>query len=116
MELLVIPVFMLFFNLNLFNILLPLLGIVLLGTVGFITIGAFFSAMSVNTRLRELMLPVLIFPLIIPVIYNSVKICTAIMEGKGIVDYKFSLQLLISFDIIFLAVCAVLFEYLIEDS
>ena len=116
MELFVIPVFILFFNLNITEILLPIIGVVILGTIGIISIGTFFSAMVVNTRLKELMLPVLIFPLIIPVIFNSVKICTAIIEGKDFYHYKSSLQVLISFDIIFLTICAVLFEYLLEDN
>ncbi len=116
MELFVIPVFILFFNLNILDIILPVIGIVVLGTIGFISVGTFFSAMAVNTKLRELMLPVLIFPLIIPVIFNSVRICSSIMEGRELAYYKSSLQVLVSFDIIFVVICAVLFEYLIEDS
>ena len=116
MELIIIPLFILFFNLDLSTKLIPVLGIVALGTFGFIAIGTFFSSMALNTKMKELMLPVLTFPIIIPVIITSVKICSSILEGKDFSHYKSSLQVLITFDIIFAVACAVLFEYLIEDS
>lgn len=116
MELIIIPVFILFFNLDFFSELIPILGVVALGTFGFISIGTFFSSMALNTKMKELMLPVLTFPIIIPVIITSVKICSAILEGKDFIQYKSSLQVLVTFDIIFAVACAVLFEYLIEDN
>lgn len=116
MELIIIPVFILFFNLDFFSELIPILGVVALGTFGFISIGTFFSSMALNTKMKELMLPVLTFPIIIPVIITSVKICSAILEGKDFIKYKSSLQVLVTFDIIFAVACAVLFEYLIEDN
>ncbi|MGH7884498.1 MAG: heme exporter protein CcmB, partial [Thermodesulfobacteriota bacterium] len=116
MELIITAVFILFFNLDFLSSFFPVLGVVALGTVGFISIGTFFSSMALNTKLKELMLPVLTFPIIIPVIITSVKICSSILEGKELDYYKSSLQVLVTFDIIFVAACAVLFEYLIEDS
>lgn len=122
-ELFILPLFLLFFLLNAKGIslsltgeILPFLGVVVLGTIGFVSLGTFFSSMALNTKLRDMMLPLLVFPLIIPVVITSVGICSSILEGKPFGYYAFSLQVLVSFDIIFVLLCSLLFEYLIEDS
>ncbi len=122
-ELFIIPLFFLFFlsssdlvSISLADALLPFFGVVALGTLGFVALGTFFSSMAFNTKLRDMMLPLLVFPLIIPVVITSVGICSSILEGKPFSHYAFSLQVLISFDIIFVLLCSVLFEYLVEDS
>ena len=122
-ELFILPLFLLFFlfdakgiSLSLTGTVLPFLGVMVLGTIGFVSLGTFFSSMAINTKLRDMMLPLLIFPLIIPVVITSVGICSSILEGKPPGYYAFSLQVLVSFDIIFVLLCSILFEYLIEDS
>ena len=122
-ELFILPLFLLFFlfdakgiSLSLTGAVLPFLGVVVLGTIGFVSLGTFFSSMALNTKLRDMMLPLLVFPLIIPVVITSVGICSSILEGKPLDYYSFSLQVLVSFDIIFVLLCSLLFEYLIEDS
>lgn len=122
-ELFILPLFLLFFlldakgiPLSLTGAILPFLGVVVLGTIGFVSLGTFFSSMALNTKLRDMMLPLLVFPLIIPVVITSVGICSSILEGKPFGYYAFSLQVLVSFDIIFVLLCSILFEYLIEDS
>lgn len=114
-EAIILPIFVLFFNYNLFGNFSPLLLVIFLGTVGFVSVGTLFSAMSVNTRLREVLLPVLLFPVIIPVIISSVKLIGAILDGKSIGEAGSSLQILVSFDVIFLVVCTIVFEYVIEE-
>lgn len=122
-ELFIFPLFLLFFlpdvngvSLSLAGSILPFLGVVVLGTIGFVSLGTFFSSMALNTRFRDMMLPLLVFPLIIPVVITSVGICSSVLEGSPPADYAFSLQVLVSFDIIFVLLCSVLFEYLVEDS
>ena len=122
-ELFILPLFLLFFlfdakgiSLSLTGSVLPFLGVMVLGTIGFVALGTFFSSMAINTKLRDMMLPLLVFPLIIPVVITSVGICSSILEGKPPGYYAFSLQVLVSFDIIFVLLCSILFEYLIEDS
>jgi heme exporter protein B len=114
-EAIILPIFVLFFNYNLFVNFFPLLLVILLGTIGFVSVGTLFSAMAVNTRLREVLLPVLLFPVIIPVIVSSIKLIGAILDGKPIGGAGSSLQVLVSFDIIFLVVCTMVFEYVIEE-
>jgi len=114
-EAIILPIFVLFFNYNLFGNAVPLLLVILLGTIGFVSVGTLFSAMALNTKLREVLLPILLFPIIIPVIVASVKLCSAILNGRPINEAGSSLQILISFDIIFLVVCAIVFEYVVEE-
>ncbi|HVY55736.1 MAG TPA: heme exporter protein CcmB [Thermodesulfobacteriota bacterium] len=112
----IVPMFVLFFNLGFSDTILPLIPVVLLGSIGFVAIGTLFSAMAVNTRLREVLLPILLFPIIIPLIVSAVKLSGLVLEGKPLSQGASALQLLIAFDIIFIAACAVVFEYVIEES
>lgn len=114
-EAIILPIFILFFNFNLFSDVIPLLFVILLGTIGFVSVGTLFSAIALNTKLREVLLPILLFPIIIPVIVSSVKLSSSILNGRGIGETGSSLQILVSFDIIFLVLCAVVFEYVVEE-
>lgn len=114
-ELITLPLFMLFFNLGFGSYLIPLLLIVFLGTVGFVSVGTLFSAIALNTRLREVLFPILFFPVIVPVIISSVKLSRTVFEGKSIAEAGSALGILISFDVLFLVVCAVVFEYVLEE-
>jgi heme exporter protein B len=87
---------------------------VLLGTVGFASVGTLFSAVAVNTRARDVMLPILLFPISVPIIIAAVKLTAAILDGGGISTSGIWWPLLISFDAIFLVVSALVFEYAVE--
>jgi heme exporter protein B len=114
-EAIILPIFVLFFNYNLFGGILSLLLVIFLGTIGFVSVGTLFSAIALNTKLREVLLPVLLFPIIIPVIVSSVKLSGLVLDGKPIGGAGSALQILISFDIIFIALCVIVFEYVIEE-
>jgi heme exporter protein B len=114
--LLMVPMFILFFNYNFLSTLVPLIPVIFLGSIGFVSVGTLFSAMALNTKLREVMLPILLFPIIIPVIVSAVKLSEQVLDGNSILAASFSLKLLVSFDIIFLTACAVIFEYVIDES
>ena len=112
----IVPMFVLFFNLEFPGHSLPLIPVIFLGSLGFVSVGTLFSAMAVNTRLREVLLPILLFPIIIPLIVSAVKLSGLVLEGKPLSEGASALQLLIAFDIIFIAACAVVFEFVIEES
>jgi len=112
----IVPMFVLFFNLDFPGTLLPLIPVIFLGSLGFVSVGTLFSAMAVNTRLREVLLPILLFPIIIPLIVSAVKLSGLVLDGKPLSEGASALQLLVVFDIIFIAACAVVFEYVIEES
>lgn len=113
-----IPTFVLFaifFNLNLAAGLDKLAVVFLLGTIGFAAVGTLFSAISVNTKTREIMLPILLFPVQIPVILSAVNASAAVLAGHSWEDIAAWLKIMIAFDLIFILVCWVTFEYVLEE-
>ncbi|MGQ0794310.1 MAG: heme exporter protein CcmB [Deltaproteobacteria bacterium] len=115
-EVIILPLFAVFFNLNPgFAGAVALIFVIFLGTVGFVAVGTLFAAMALNTRLREVLVPILLFPIAIPSVVSSVKLTEAILAGKSMAEAGGALQILVSFDIIFLAASAVVFEYVIEE-
>jgi heme exporter protein B len=114
-EFIILPLFSLFFNFSFTDVLLPLLLVIILGTIGFVSVGTLFSAVALNTKLREVLVPILLFPIVIPVIVSAVKLTGSILEGEPMWFNDSALQILISFDLIFIAICAVTFEYVLEE-
>ena len=104
-----------FFNLDLTLGLEKVAVVFLLGTVGFASVGTLFSAISVNTRTREIMLPILLFPIQIPVILSAVHATAGALAGKSWSDLSDWLKILIAFDLLFMLVCFVTFEYVLEE-
>lgn len=106
----------LFAVLNNQPLLLPgLVPVIFLGTLGFVTVGTLFAAMSVNTRTREVMLPVLLFPMMVPVVIAAVKATGVVLAGDPLSAAGDWLSLLVAFDVIFLVVCWLVFEYVVEE-
>jgi heme exporter protein B len=114
-ELIVLPIFSIFFDLNMMGSLFKLFTVIILSTIGIAAIGTLFSAISVNTKTREVMLPILHFPVSIPVIIAAVQSTTAIFEGRDWSVIWGWLKILIAFDIIFIVVALLTFEYVIEE-
>jgi heme exporter protein B len=115
MEIIIIPLMIILFNLDILHILLPLLLIVLLGTLGFAAVGTLLSAISVNTRAREILLPVLLFPIAIPILLAAVKATGALINEGTFASAQSWIRILTGFDIIFLVISSLLFEYVVED-
>jgi heme exporter protein B len=114
-ELLIIPLFALFFQLNLWDALLPILVVAVLGTLGFATLGTLFSALTANLRAREVLFPLLLFPLLVPVIIGAVTATNVVLAGGTLSEASGWLKLLGAFDTIFLAVAYLTFELVIEQ-
>jgi heme exporter protein B len=92
-----------------------LILVVVLGTFGFIFVGTLLSALTVNTRMRELLLPVILFPVLFPLIQNAVTATGIMLTSGEISDIAGELQILAAYDIIFFIVAQLVFEYTIED-
>ena len=114
-ELITLPLFAVFFNLSILHLIPRLALVLLVSTVGFASAGTLLAAVSVNTKAREVMLPVLLFPIIIPVIIGAVKSTGKILDGAPLTEVLSWLKLLIAFDIIFLIVSFLVFEYVVEE-
>jgi len=110
-ELVSIPVFAALFNVTVGAA--ALIPIVALGTLGIAAIGTLFAAVTANTRAREVLLPVLIFPLIVPVVIGAVKATQALIVPPAVNTPW--LGLIAAFDVIFLSISAITFEYVIEE-
>jgi len=110
-ELVAIPVFAILFNLS-FSIGMLIL-IVLLGTVGIASVGTLFSVMAATTAARELLLPILVFPLIVPIVIACVRATGALMTVTA--NEPPWLGLIVAFDAIFLSLATILFRYVVEE-
>ena len=113
-EAIVIPVALILFQVQVPGGWLAQLGVMLLGTFGFVTLGTFYSAMSSRSRAREVLLPLLLFPMLIPVLLASVEASTGLLVGDPMQEAGAWLRLLGAFDIIFLVASLLAFEYVIE--
>jgi heme exporter protein B len=112
-EAIVLPIFWILFNPPLFSPTLIL--IIVLGTVGFAGVGTLFSAIAVHTRAREVMLPILLFPIVVPLMIAAVKITGGLLDGQPLSEMRNWLNLLVGFDVIFLAVSYMTFDYVVEE-
>ena len=115
LEIIVLPLFGIFFHLDFFNDIGRLAAVVLLSTLGFSIIGTLFSAIAVNTKTREVMLPILHFPVAIPIIICAVQATSAVLQGKEWGVIWGWLKIIVVFDIIFFLVSIWTFEYIIEE-
>jgi heme exporter protein B len=112
-EIIVLPVYSLLYNVNLFN---PgLLVVILLGSIGYVAVGTLLAAMAVQARTRDILLPILLFPVVLPVILAAVKASTGFLDGIPMDEIRPWLNLLIAYDIIFSAVAFMVFDYVVEE-
>ena len=112
-EVIVLPIFWVLFNPPLFSPALIL--IIVLGTLGFAGVGTLFSAIAVHTRAREVMLPILLFPIVVPLMIAAVKITGGLLDGQPLSEMRNWLNLLVGFDIIFVTVSYMTFDYVVEE-
>lgn len=112
-ELLLLPLMTVLFNVWLLS---PALLLVLaLGTVGYAAVGTLFAALSINTRAREVMLPILLFPVMVPVFVAGVQAVSRLLDGDSFGDILRWVQLLVAYDAIFIAAAMLLFDYVVEE-
>ena len=112
-EVIVLPLFVVFFNVPVVQPWVIL--IVVLGTLGFAGVGTLLSSMAVNTRAREVMLPILLFPVAMPELIAAVKATAGAMMGLPVSEWQQWLSLLIVFDVVLIAVSFMVFEYVVEE-
>lgn len=92
-----------------------LLAVLTLGTVGFVSVGTLLATMTTQTRARESLLPIVMMPIALPVLLAAVRATTAILTDEPFADWIFWPQLLLAVDAIYLLLCYLLFEYVIEE-
>lgn len=110
-----IPALALFYNLPVGTPLLAVSGIVFLAMLGIVAVGTLFSAMAVNTRLAELLLPMLSLPFFVPILMNAAQASNRVFAGRPVAEAWPWLKILIGFDIVFLVACAMAFPFTVEE-
>lgn len=116
LELILWPVVMVLYNLSPGWFLLPLAMIFLLATLGIASIGTLFALISANTRMREVMLPMLVFPIILPLLLAAIKSTGKILAQKPWIEIRFELQFLVVFDLVFWGLALLFVEYILENE
>jgi len=112
-EAIVLVVYSILYNINLFQ---PgLLLVILLGSIGYAGVGTLLAAMSVQTRTRDILLPILLFPIIIPVLLAAVKASSGYLDGSEFSDILMPLSILIVYDLIFISLAFMFFENIVEE-
>jgi heme exporter protein B len=110
-----IPAVALFYNVPLQGGGPALAGIAVLAAVGLVAVGTLFSAMTVNTRLAELLLPVLALPFFVPIVIPAAQATAKLLAGRPVAEAAAWLKVLLGFDIVFVFACAAAFPYTIEE-
>ncbi|NJN82450.1 MAG: ABC transporter permease [Caldilineaceae bacterium] len=113
-ELMILPILLVIFDVNLFRVWI-LVGL-LLGTLGYVSVGTLFAALTASTRARETMLPVLLLPVMVPVFVAGVGLTAGILDGDTLMDVRNWLALLIVYDLIFIAIAYLVFDLIWEQA
>ncbi len=114
-SLLVLGVFMLFFSIELGpspSVLVLVLG---LGALGFVALGTLFAAVSSGTTMGETLLPILVFPLLLPMVIYGVGATARLMAARPLAEVEGNVRMLGAFAVMALAAGAMLFRYVVED-
>lgn len=114
-EVFIIPVFIVLFNVNVME--RPFLQALtfFLGTLGFITVGTLVAAMSANLRAREMLGPILMLPVVAPALIAAVEMSGGLIRGEPMDGLVIWIEILVAFNVIYLVVSWLVFEWLIEE-
>ena len=112
-ELIVVPLAAVLYHVPLGRALPGLALVLFLGTVGFVTLGTFYAALASRSRAREVLLPLLLFPMLVPVLIAAAKATAALVGGDALGEAGAWLRLLVVFDAIFVVASLLVFDEVI---
>jgi heme exporter protein B len=107
--------FAILYNVDLVRTLLPMVLIIVLATIGFSAVGTLFSAVAVGIKTRDVILAILLFPVMVPVILAAAKSSSQVLDGHGLASGASWLLLLVVYDLVFLAISIMTFDYVLEE-
>ena len=113
MAALILPIYSILYNVNLFN--LGLVAVILLGSWGYVAVGTLLASMAVQARTRDVLLPLLLFPVAIPLLIAAVKASGGFLDGSPMTDIAPWLNILVAYDVIFTAVAFMVYDYVVEE-
>ena len=112
-EAIILPMYSVLYNVNLFQ---PgLILVILLGSIGYTAVGTLLAAMAVQARTRDVLLPILLFPVLIPLLLAAVKASNGFLQGFEIEEIMPWVNIMIAYDVIFIAVAFMVFDYVVEE-
>jgi len=106
---------LIFFNLTVWREIPYVVLVCLVGTLGFTAVGALLSAIAANTKMREVLLPLILFPVVLPILVNAVEATAIILNTVDYRQLKLPLTIMTVFTIVFATLAYLLFEYVLED-
>jgi heme exporter protein B len=110
-----IPAVGVFYNLPLEQIATSLFSVAFLAAVGLVAVGTLFSAMAANTRLAEILLPMLALPFFVPIVIPAAQATARLLSGRPVGEAMPWLKLLAAFDVVFIVACTLAFPFTVED-
>jgi heme exporter protein B len=110
-----IPAVVLFYNLPFDREIGALAGIAALAAIGLVAVGTLFSAMAVNTRMAELLLPMLSLPFFVPIVMAAAQSSARLMAGRPAVEAWPWLRILVAYDVVFVTACTLAFPYTLDE-
>lgn len=112
-EAIVLPVYAFLYQVNLFA---PgLLLVIVLGSIGYAVVGTLLAAMAVQVRTRDILLPILLFPLVVPLLIAAVKASNGYLQGFAFPEILPWLNLILVYDVIFIAIAFMTFDFIVEE-
>lgn len=114
-EAVTLPLFVLFFDVDLWRALPGIVGVTALATIGFVSVGTIFSAMAVRTRFAELMLPVLLLPFMVPPLIGAVQVTSRLLADRPLSEMLGWLRLLALYDVVFVTLCTMAFSAVVDE-
>jgi heme exporter protein B len=112
-EAVVLPVYAFLYNIDLFRPGLFL--VIVLGSIGYVAVGTLLAGMAVQARTRDVLLPILLFPVAIPVLIAAVKASAGFLAGDDFDTILPWINLLVGYDVIFIALAYMIFDYVVEE-
>ena len=114
-QLVTVPVAALFYGLPFGDTVPVMLGIGALATIGLVSVGTLFASMAVNTRMAELLLPLLSLPFFMPIVMAAGQSTQRLIAGRPMAESMGWLKMLIAFDLVFIVACTLAFPYTLEE-
>ena len=112
-EAIILPMYSVLYNVNLFQ---PgLIIVILLGSIGYTAVGTLLASMAVQARTRDVLLPILLFPVLIPLLLAAVKASNGFLQGFEIAEIMPWVNIMIAYDVIFIAVAFMVFDFVVEE-
>jgi heme exporter protein B len=113
-EIVVVPVFAVLYNVSLAGVVGRLILVLVLGTLGLVTTGTVFSAISAHARMRELLLPLLLLPILAPLLIAAVEATASLLMDEPALNWTW-VAFLAGFDVVFMTASWLLCDYLVEE-